>query len=113
MFTLSLYAGDVAPIPAMTLTDQSGTAVNLSPFESLVFRLVDHHDGHVQVNNLDATKVQSDGDATTWGQVAYQWTAADTIRPGLYRAWFIYDGGSGPQRFPIGEDFFVLIKPAA
>ncbi len=113
MFTLSLYAGDVGPIPAMTLTDQSGQAVNLNPMSSLTFRLVDARNGAVQVNNQPATKVQSNDDARTFGQVAYQWTTQDTARAGLYRAWFIFDGGSGPERFPISEDFYVLIKPAS
>lgn len=112
MFGLQVYAGDVAPIPAMTLTDQAGNAVNLSPLVSLTFRMVDARDGTVMVNNLPATKVQSDGDQTTWGQVAYQWRPIDTASPGLYRAFFIFDGGGGTTRYPIADDFYVLIKPA-
>lgn len=111
MLSLTLYAGDVAPVPALVLCDQAGNPVNLNPVASLTFRMADARDGHVAVSAA-ATKTQDDGEPSTFGQVFYAWAPADTARPGLYRAWFIFDGGSGPCRFPVGEDFYVLIKPA-
>jgi hypothetical protein len=111
MLALQVCQGDIAPIPALTLTDQAGGPVNLFPFTSLTFRMVDARDGHVQVDSLPATKVQSDADAGTWGQVMYQWRTADTNRPGLYRAWFILDQGSGPTHYPIQEELYILIEP--
>jgi hypothetical protein len=112
VFGLQISAGCVAPVVAMTLTDQTGNALDLEPLDSLLFRMVDARDGHVQVNDVEATKAQVDGSAETFGQVFYQWTVSDTSRPGLYRAWFVVDQGSGPTRYPIGEALYVLVEPA-
>jgi hypothetical protein len=109
LLALEIQQGDVTPIVALTLTDQAGQPVNLAPLTSIKFRMVDARDRHVQVNSADATKVQADGQSATFGQVMYQWTTTDTARPGLYRAWFVVDLGSGPTHYPLAEDLYILV----
>lgn len=112
MLRMIVYAGEIGPVPALVLTDQAGNPVNLDPLTSLTFRMINRHNG-VTVVDATAVKAQVDGQEATWGQVYYQWTTTDTATPGLYRAWFVVDQGSGPTRYPLEEDFLILIKPAS
>lgn len=107
--TLTLLAGDVAPIPATTVLDSNFQPVSLQG-ATVSFRMVDFYT-NVEKVNAAAIKLQNDSNPATWGQIAYYWTTTDTDTPGLYVAWFIVDFNPGqPEHFPKDNSFLIKIN---
>lgn len=108
MIHMILTAGDVAPAPLQVLKDQNGTPLDLSS-GTVRFQMENYHTGH-QVLDQEATILQNNQNSNTFGQVVYYWNTNDTSIPGLYRAWFLSQLGSGPQHHPADGSFLIMIR---
>lgn len=104
MATVNMRVGDRLPVLEVRLTDQAGTAVDLSGATSVVFSLRDRRTQAVKISRAAATIV----DAAT-GRVRYSWTAADVDTPGSYVGEFEVTFASGTQTFPTRPDDLLIV----
>lgn len=103
MVDFTIKENDTSPIIQRTLTDASGTAVNLTG-SSVVFKMYDQM-RTTQVVSSAATLV----DAAN-GVVRYTWLAADTDVPGWYWVEFeVTYSDSSIETFPNSGYISVLI----
>jgi hypothetical protein len=103
--TFPLKVGDTAPVLQATLTDSSGSAVNLSGATAR-FRLLEPRGG---TSKIDASATIHDA---TNGVVRYPWGDSDTDEAGRYRAEFEVEYADGSvETFPNdGYHDVVLIR---
>ena len=97
--------GDLKPIMSAYLTDENGTAVDLTDASSVNF-IMKNKD--TKTTTIDAAAVVADA---TSGKVTYQWTGSQTAIVGTYDALFKVDwGASSYQSFPVEGYIEVVIE---
>lgn len=85
---MTIKQGDTYPPVRATLTDYSGTAIDLTD-ATVTFRMVDANG-----NTVIAAGACTITNAAT-GEVQYQWAEADTDTPGRFRAEFVVEFSGG------------------
>ncbi len=106
MSDFSIREGDLLPILQVTLTDQAGVPIDVSPASSIDFVLTDVATDTVLINHA-ITPVD-----LVHGVVSYPWRVGDTDRVGSFYASFLVTYINGSQTYPTALDLVIDILPA-
>src|ERR1035441_2282323 len=100
-------AGDTLPVLCASLTDATGTAIDLTDATGVSFDMALVGSSELTVNaTADIVGPPANGD------VQYAWQDGDTDIPGSYNASFVVTYPSGSQSFPSNSWLSILVQPA-
>ena len=107
--TINLFvkSGDTLPAVITSLSDATGSPIDLTTALSVTFSMALEGSADLTVASASAEFVG----ARTTGVVQYPWGAGDTDVPGLYEAAFTVTWPGGNQTFPSEGAISVLIQP--
>jgi len=105
--TLVLKRGDRLPSALVPLTNNDGSAVNLTG-ATVTFSM---RSGPAATPKVNAGTVNIVGDPAL-GMVRYDWAAGDTDTVGTYLATFLVTAGGETQSYPGAGFLLVVIQPA-
>lgn len=91
--------GDTSPAIKVQLSDENGTAIDITGYQEVSFHMADPDGSTVKVDD-DTSGGVSVTDASA-GKVKYEWSAGDTDTAGVYQAeWEVTYGDGTIETFP-------------
>lgn len=106
MSDFTIRENDLLPVLEVTLTDQTGAAVDLTSATSVNFVMTDPTTDTVLVNHA-ITAVD-----LAHGVVSYVWRTGDTARVGNFTASFLVTYANGTQTYPTATDLSIAMLAA-
>lgn len=93
---IAMKTGDTRPVLAVTLTDDDGDAIALSPTATITFRMRKWGSTSLKVNSSTGVTILS----ATAGMIQRVWASSETNSTGTFMFEFRYVTSTGTQTHP-------------